>query len=46
MSEDPFHKLPQNVIDDFKEFAKRYRMSNQDKEHLLKIIDKGFEKKG
>lgn len=46
MSEDPFHKLPQSVIDDFKEFAKRYRMSNQDKEHLLKIIDKGFEKKG
>lgn len=45
MSEDPFHKLPQNVIDDFREFAKRYRMSNQDKENLLKIIDKGFQKR-
>lgn len=44
-SEDPFHELPQNAIDDFREFAKKYRMSNQDKEHLLKIIDKGFEKR-
>ena len=46
ISEDPFHELPQNVIDDFREFAKKYRMSNQDKEHLLKIIDKGFGKRG
>lgn len=45
ISEDPFHELPQNVIDDFREFAKKYRISNQDKEHLLKIIDKGFEKR-
>ena len=45
ISEDPFHRLPQNIIDDFREFAKKYRIPNQDKEHLLKIIDKGFEKR-